>query len=81
MNKKIKLNICGLGMGWLLLCSGHTMANDVYEAMRGLSLESENINQILTEKVPEFATMMNNQVAQGYTVTLKDTVGKEANRV
>ena len=46
-----------------------------------MSLESENINQILTEKVPEFATMMNNQVAQGYTVTLKDTVGKEANRV
>ena len=81
MNKKMKLNIYGLGMGWLLLCSGHTMANDVYEAMRGLSLESENINQILTEKVPEFATMMNNQVAQGYTVTLKDTVGKEANRV
>ena len=81
MNKKMRLNIYGLGMGWLLLCSGHTMANDVYEAMRGLSLESENINQILTEKVPEFATMMNNQVAQGYTVTLKDTVGKEANRV
>ncbi|MFW2148836.1 hypothetical protein ACK2M2_12000 [Acinetobacter sp. TY1] len=35
MNKKMKLNIYGLGMGWLLLCSGHTMANDVYEAMRG----------------------------------------------